>query len=252
MRQSVGQKGIIDLHLLTVLLVGVTTLAGVFWMVQQRSKPQTKISAPLGQPAPQETNTNNEAPLRYSDSDGKFTISYPAGWQLDTTKSGDGARVFNVTTLTSLSGKTKLYLSFQSSSIESNCIADYYDKPFLITNRCFSAEFVSAQPLPTPAFEKQAGHVVESQWYLVHYHFKTNTINARELYASCLLSHQPELQKPQMGFLADHPISPVITPDGNEAGYFAACVDAGSQATDYNNPEVIAGEAILRSLRFDY
>jgi hypothetical protein len=239
-----NQEGMLDTHTLVVLLAVAVLTVGCFWYVGQRLK-TSKVSTKPATGVVNETSTrttvleNDSAPQRYYDDAGKFTISYPGAWQLNKTTTGSGSSHISSATLTSPSGNTKLYLDFRRSYITPDCIPDYYDVPFASTNRCFSAEYLTADDIHAPV-------QLDEKWYLTHYHFKTITINAKELYASCLVLGKPALNQAKMGFFAEHPVNQI-----SADGYLSVCVEAGSSVDDYSKPEVQAGEAILRSLRFD-
>ncbi len=238
------QNGMLDAQTLIVLLSVVALILGCLWYIaghRQESKTATQKTTKIPKLDSMAVNSleNDSAPQRYHDDAGQFTISYPAAWQIDKTSTGSGSETINTTTLTSPSGNTKLYLDFRRSYIEPDCIQDYYDVPFASTNRCFSAEYLTADDIHAPA-------MLGEMWYLAHYHFKTITINAKELYTSCLILGKPALNQAKMGFFIDHPVNQVSVD-----GYLSACVDAGTSANDYTKPEVQAGETILRSLRFD-
>ncbi|GAC1388122.1 MAG: hypothetical protein NVS1B7_7490 [Candidatus Saccharimonadales bacterium] len=190
-------------------------------------------------------------PERFHDDIAHYSLSYPAGWQKVTTQSGSDRQVVDETTLTSPTVAVVLHIKFQVTAVSPVCIPDYYDKPFLTTNRCYSAEYLTADQLPVSGYGSTVNNVEPSQWFVTRYHFKSTTINATELYATCLVLGKPPLRQPQMGFLADHPLNHLYSSDGNNVGYFAACADNGNQIMDYNKPEAIVAEAILRSLRFD-
>lgn len=244
--------GMLDLQTVGILLFVVAAVAGSFYymLTRPRISNQTASKKKLTS-SNQVTSNKDPLPESFHDADGKFTISYPAGWLINNSPNRSAAGVLNNTYLTSPSGGTTISVKFQQVFVSSDCIPDFYDKPFQTTNRCFSSEYLSAKPLPIPAYTQTGSTVQSTQWYLVHYHYKTITINATELYSSCLVIGQPALGKPVMGFVLDHPISHIVGSDGSDLGYLSACVDAGNLASDYNKPEVVTGEAILRSLRFD-
>jgi hypothetical protein len=239
-----NQQGLLDTQTLVVLLLVVALTLGCFWYVAghrqvSKAKTQKTTEVPKLDSMAVKSLENDLAPQRYHDDAGQFTISYPSAWHIEKTSTGSGSTIINTATLTSPSGNTKLYLDFRRNYTAPDCIQDYYDVPFTSTNRCFSAEYLTADDIHAP-------DMFDEKWYLSHYHFKTITINAKELYASCLILGKPALNQPKMGFFIDHPVNQVSVD-----GYLSACVDAGTQATDYSKPEVQAAESILRSLRFD-
>lgn len=254
MRRPGGQAGFIDLQSLAILLFVIAAVGGCLWFLTERQKDTSEtavVAHPKVQAKAPTTGTPDDLPERYHDSDGQFTISYPPGWQIATTKTGSGSTFNSTTSLASPSISTKVYITFQRSFITADCIPDYNDKPFLVANRCFSAEYLTATPLPVTGYFSTAGRVEPAQWYLADYHFKSITINAKELYAACLVLGRPAVGQPQMGFFSDHPSSHLVGSDGSDIGYLSACVDAGDQPVDYGKNEVVSGETILRSLRFD-
>lgn len=249
-RGSIDEKGLIDAQSGIILLFVLAVIGGGFWYVLQHRKDNsgkdvsstTKLAHTATGPSVK-ASSDDLPPQRYNDPDGRFTVSYPAAWQFNQTYTGSGGETIHNASFTSPSGLTKVLLDYRRSYIETDCIPDYYDVPFASTNRCFSAEFLTADDIHVPAYQ--------ASWYLAHYHFKTITINAKEVYTSCLVIGKPATNQPKMGFFADHPVNHVLSSDGSDQGYLSACVDAGTNPNDYSKPEVRAGENILRSLRFE-
>lgn len=236
------QQGLIDLHTLTIVGFILAMIIGCLWYVSIRQTPAAEPIVAKPQAKTEVVKVNDPEPERYHDAAGGFTVSYPGGWQVKNNSSGSGENLISQSTWVSPSQAVKLVISFQPNHIQRNCVPDYYDKPFLTSNRCYSAEYLSLNLLPSTTAEP---------WYLTHYHYKTTSVNAIELYQSCLINTKPALNKPEMGFEPDHPVNRLTNSDGSVKGYLAACVEAGSQISDLNTPEAQAGEAILRSIRFD-
>lgn len=263
LRPKNGNLGPLEV-LLVIIFLGLAGFIGWFIYYTQQVANENYAAANTASqatpakaaPAPEKTVTLSKT---YADTNGNFTVQYPAGWKVKTAKDTNPDFSSVTTTITSPKG-TVLHLDSNNGGKGGSCEPGTNDEPFAKGNVCPSIEYLSSETLPINNVYNMMGKTVKGSYssslkkskvVLVTSHYLG--VDGKESYSVNVQNSDTEfpveLNKPTTGAVMSANSLSVYGSTGKFHPYVYA-YSQGTTAAFLDSADATTLKAILRTLTF--